>query len=320
MNTGHWRVVVGLLITAAVAALAACGGDSTADSANKEAAPVSTATTAPVTGSQGTASPAAGDLQIVFSVTDLSVGPNRIAFGLIDSVSGPLRNAAVQVSTFFLTEAGQEGPLETVPAVFRPWPVGPGGVYTARVSFDRPGTWGLGAIILNADGSVRESSGRIEVPGESLAPAVGSPAPRSVTKTALDVDKLEELTTDPDPDPDLYAMTIVEALDAGRPLVVSFATPAYCTSATCGPQVDVVKELKDRYGDRVNFIHVEVYDNPLEIEGDLRRGRLAEAITEWSLPSEPWTFIMDGDGLVSARFEGFTTRDELEEALSSLLP
>jgi hypothetical protein len=313
-------VVVGLLITAAVAALAACGGDSTADSANKGAAPVSTATTAPVTGSQATSPPAAGDLQIVFSVTDLSVGPNRIAFGLIDSVSGPLRNAAVQVSTFFLTETGQEGPLETVPAVFRPWPVGAGGVYTARVSFDRPGTWGLGAIILNADGSVRESSGRIEVPGESLAPSVGSPAPRSVTKTALDVDKLEELTTDPDPDPGLYAMTIAEALDAGRPLVVSFATPAYCTSATCGPQVDVVKELKDRYGDRVNFIHVEVYDNPLEIEGDLRRGRLAEAITEWSLPSEPWTFIIDGDGLVSARFEGFTTRDELEEALSSLLP
>ena len=29
---------------------------------------------------------------------------------------------------------------------------------------------------------------------------------------------------------------------------------------------------------------------------------------------------MDGDGLVSARFEGFTTRDELEEALSGLLP
>ena len=257
---------------------------------------------------------------MAFSVSELSVGTNRIAFGLIDSVSGPLRNATVQVSTFFLTQTGQEGPLETVPAVFRPWPVGAGGVYTAQVSFDRPGTWGLGVVVVDAEGSVRESSARVEVAEESLVPSVGSPAPRSVTKTARDVDKLEEMTTDPDPDPDLYAMTIAEALDAGRPLVVSFATPAYCTTATCGPQVDVVKDLKDRYGDQVNFIHVEVYDNPREIQGDLSRGRLAEAITEWNLRSEPWTFIMDGDGLVSARFEGFTTRDELEEALSGLLP
>ena len=256
---------------------------------------------------------------MAFAVSDLSVGTNRIAFGLIEAGSGPLRDAAVEVSTFFLAGQNQDEVVETVDAIFRPWPVGAGGVYTAQVTFDRPGMWGLGAIVVDSDGSVRKSSARIEVKEESLAPKVGSPAPRSVTKTARDVDKLEEMTTDPDPDPDLYATSIVEALDAGRPLVVAFSTPAYCTTATCGPQLEVIKALKNEYSDRINFIHVEVYDNPLEIQGDLSRGRLADAITEWSLPSEPWTFIMDGSGIVSARFEGFTTREELEAALTAVL-
>lgn len=287
-----------LLIAVAIAALVACGGESS------EAGPATTPSTA---------------LQMAFSVSDLSVGTNRIAFGLLEAGLGPVRGAVVQVSTFFLTEETQEGPLETVSAVFRPWPVGAGGVYTAQVTFDRPGTWGLGAIVVNSDGSVRESSARVEVAQESFAPQIGSKAPRSVTKTARDVGKLEEITTDPDPDPDLYTLTIAEALDAGRPLVVAFSTPAYCTTATCGPQLDVVKELKRQHGDRINFIHVEIYDNPLEIQGDLNRGRLADAVTEWNLRSEPWTFIMDGIGIVIGRFEGFTTQEELEAALAAVI-
>ena len=303
-----------LLAAVAIAVLVACGGGSS----EPPPVPISTPTAPPAT-PQGATAPAGAELQIAFAVSDLSVGANRIAFGLVDRDSGPLRNAQVQVSTFFLTQGGQEGPIETVSGVFRRWPVGAGGVYTAQVSFDRPGTWGIGVLAIDADGSVRDTSARVEVRDESLSPALGSPAPRSLNKTVRDVEKLEEMTTDTDPDPDLYAKTIAEALDTGRPLVVSFATPAFCQTATCGPQLDVVKELKQRYQDRVNFIHVEVFDNPLEIQGDLRRGRVAEAVTEWSLPTEPWTFIIDRDGLVSAKFEGFTTREELEPALVGVL-
>ena len=91
--------------------------------------------------------------------------------------------------------------------------------------------------------------------------------------------------------------------------MVAFSTPAYCTTATCGPQLDVVKRLSESYSDRANFIHVEVYDNPHEIQGDLSNARIAHAVTEWGLPSEPWTFIVDADGLVAAKFEGFVTRE-----------
>ena len=159
----------------------------------------------------------------------------------------------------------------------------------------------------------------IEVRETSATPALGSSVPRTVSKTARDVTELEELTTDAEPDPELYAITISEAIDTGKPLIVTFATPAYCQTSTCGPQLDVVKELKETYGGRVSFIHIEIYDNPLEIQGDLSRARVSPTVTEWNLPSEPWTFIVTGEGILRAKFEGFTTSEELEDALALVL-
>ena len=109
----------------------------------------------------------------------------------------------------------------------------------------------------------------------------------------------------PDPDPDLYAKTIAEALDEGIPLVVSFATPAYCKTATCGPQLDTLKQLKTTHSERVNFIHVEVYDNPPEIrESGISVAKLSPTLAEWGLPTEPWTFVIDAEGIVRAKYEG----------------
>ena len=61
-----------------------------------------------------------------------------------------------------------------------------------------------------------------------------------------------------------------------------------------------------------------MYDNPHEIEGDLSRAVISPMLTEWGLPSEPWTFVMDGGGIVRAKFESFTTREELEAALRAV--
>ena len=97
------------------------------------------------------------------------------------------------------------------------------------------------------------------------------------------------------------------------------ASPAFCTNAVCGPQVEVLQELKDRYKGQANFIHVDFYDNPEEIQGDLDRARLSPAVVEWGLPSTEWSFVIDGNGIVSARFEAFATLDELEQALLKVL-
>ena len=328
MNFSTRQLILVILAPVAIVAIAACGGgtaeptpEATAPAPAATAEPTLSQTTEPEQTETSTAVPVpvASDLQMLPASSDLSVGPNRFVFGLLDSQSRPIRDAQVQVSTFYRGGGGAEGLIETVPALFRKWPVGPGGVYTAQITFDRPGLWGVGALVFEEDGSLRSGSVQFAVQEKNVTPAIGSPAPRSVNKTASDVEKLEEITTDLDPDPEIYTMTIAEAIDAGKPLVVSFSTPAFCETATCGPQLDVIKALKERYKGQVNFIHVEIFDNPLELAGDRSKGHLAPAVVEWKLPSEPWTFIVDSDGLVFAKFEAFTTSEELEEGLVGVL-
>ncbi len=305
MKSKALKLLFGLFMPLALLAAVACGGAEKPDTPSVSAEPVT---------------PAEAPLRIALASSDLSVGLNRVVFGLIDAEAGALRDADVTVSTFFLGDGGQEGPIEVVGGEFRQWPAAPGGVYTTQLTFDRPGRWGFGVEAVQGGGEARQATASVEVREESLTPAIGEAAPPSVTKTVSDVADLDELTSDLDPDPELYAMTVAEALETSRPLVVAFSTPAYCQTATCGPQLDVVKELKAEHGENADFIHVEVYDNPDEIQGDLSRARTAPAVTEWALPSEPWTFIVDAEGLIAYKFEGFATRDELETALAKVLP
>ena len=306
----YWaaRVCVGVIASVALVAAIACGE-----------ATESPADAAPRPASQTTRQPSAGaPVKIALASSDLSVGSNRVVLGLIEPEAGPILDARVRVSTFFIEGGSQERPIETVSAEFRKWPVS-GGVYTVDLEFDRAGAWGLVVDGVESEGATLQSTVAVSVRETGRTPAVGAAAPPSVTKTASDVANLGEITSDTNPDPELYATTIADALRAGRPLIVAFSTPAYCQTSTCGPQLDVLKELKAQYRDRASFIHVEMFDNPDEIQGDLSRARTVPAVAEWNLPSEPWTFVVDAEGLVAAKFEGFTTRDELEEALADVL-
>ena len=262
-----------------------------------------------------------GAARITLASTDLAVGDNRVVFALIRPGSGAVKDAQVEVQTFFLSGSTPNQAVQTASAEFRTWPGGMGGVYRADLRFDRSGEWGLGVVAALPDGSEMNVGAKIEVKQTSSTPAIGSPAPRSENKTASDAPQLTDITTDPKPDPDLYQLTITEALDEPEPLLVTFATPAYCRTATCGPQMNIVKELKGKYSDRMNFIHVEVYDNPAEIrEQGISVARTAPTLSEWGLPSEPWTFIVSSDGVVRAKYEGFVDSDELEVAIAEVLP
>ena len=55
---------------------------------------------------------------------------------------------------------------------------------------------------------------------------------------------LKELATGGLQDADLYQATIADAVQNGLPTVIVFASPAFCTNAVCGPQVEVLQQLK----------------------------------------------------------------------------
>ena len=112
----------------------------------------------------------------------------------------------------------------------------------------------------------------------------------------------------------LHDLSIADALQpAAKPLAVAFATPAFCTSALCGPELDIIMKLRDAYASRVNFIHVEIYQYPFD------GVHTAKTVDEWRLPSDPWTFIVDKTGIVRDRFEGAAPLEEVEPALKAVL-
>ena len=104
-----------------------------------------------------------------------------------------------------------------------------------------------------------------------------------------------------------------------RPLLVVFASPAFCTNAVCGPQVEIASELREVYGNEVDFMRVDLYSNPQEIQGDLSIAKLTPLLREWGLSPQEWTFIVDSDGIVTHRFENFAPKPELIEALDQTI-
>ena len=61
-----------------------------------------------------------------------------------------------------------------------------------------------------------------EVRADTFAPAVGEPALVPVTPTASEF-PLSEITTDPEPDPAFYALSLDEAIGNGRRTVIVFS-------------------------------------------------------------------------------------------------
>lgn len=292
------------------------------DAATVTAAAQEVATAAPTAaGPSGNPMAGQGDINPILATTVLNPGQQRVSFLLVGR-KAIIKAPEAAVAATFLGQ-GEAVPQEAT-AIYHGWPFGIRGAYSARMTFDRPGPWQLKISV--DDGEVSgETVIDLEVVEQSPVPAIGQRPPLSRTKTLADVAGVEQLTTDYSADEDLYQLTVAQAIESPRPAVVVFASPAFCTSATCGPQVDTVKELKAAYADRADFVHVEIYDFPDEIQGDLSRASLAPAVEEWGFSSVPhwfnesWVYILDEEGLVDHRFEGFVTLTELEAALRETL-
>ncbi len=263
--------------------------------------------------------PSEDGTQIILGTPDVAVGTHRMAF-VLQSEQDLVRAPHATVVSRHLPEGDAESrKVETAQAVFRPWPYEIRGSYTTQLTFDAAGKWQIEVTVMDESGHSRFAQLSFQVDEATKAPDVGVEAPPSESKTLTDVEDIGELTTGSLRDPDLYRTTIAGAIGSGMPTVIVVASPAFCINAVCGPQVDVLQQLKDKYRGRANFIHVDLYDNPDEIQGDLSRSRISPTVLEWRLPSAEWSFMIDRDRKIAARFESFATFDELEQALEKVL-
>ena len=243
----------------------------------------------------------------VVASSDLAVGENRFLLALREFDGTPIGSPSDPLQVTVHPD-GRPEETQTVDASFV-WIVPDvTGLYRAQLVFDASGVWMVEATL----GGRAIPAASFLVRPEPLAAAVGQPAPASVTPTNAD-SSLKEITSDPSPDPRFYELSVDQALESGRPSVIVFATPAFCTTQACGPMVDQMKVLADSWPG-VNWVHVEVFEN---IQ-DANNLSYVPAITEWGLPTEPWLFVADGGGILRARFEGVVDPAEIVAMLESL--
>jgi hypothetical protein len=267
----------------------------------------------------GSTTPSGGTppLTAIVTSSDLAVGPNHFGMALLNDKNQPVAGAPVQLSFFDLNGEQPVPFAEVTPVWRRPGSEWNRGQYKADVTFQRAGPYGVQATVATAAGAPPQvARTRFDVKASSDAPAVGAPVPRSHNLTVADNVPPVELCTASEETcratRELRQLRIADAIDQGKPLVVLFATPGFCTSQTCGPQLEVLQGVAERYRGRANFVHVEIFKNP-------QARTLNATVQEWKLPSEPWTFVIDGTGRVADRFDGITAGDEIEQALDRLL-
>ncbi len=133
-------------------------------------------------------------------------------------------------------------------------------------------------------------------------PRPGDKAPLIQTPTAKSVGgDLSKLTTRIPPDT-LNKVNYAEVLGK-EPILLLFATPKFCQSRVCGPVVDVAQQAQHEFEGKANFIHMEIYNDndPSKL--------VRPQVRSFHLPTEPWLFAINREGVVSAAVEGaFGTR------------
>ena len=169
-------------------------------------------------------------------------------------------------------------------------------VYTTDVDFPSEGEWRIVALIKEGDKTAATLLPSAVVGEFTKVPQVGQKAPLIHTPTPASVGgDLSKITTRIPPD----TQNRVDYADAlgKEPILLLFATPQFCQSRVCGPVVDVAEQVKQLYGDKAAFIHMEIYE---ENEPPKTRPQ----VRAFHLPTEPWLFAIGRDGTVKQVVEG----------------
>ncbi len=248
-------------------------------------------------------------------------GKNRLAFGVIDE----RRSFVYGKTAVYLARGPDDEARGPYPAPADPLLVDPAfrsrtgaeesdsiaAIYEADVTLPEPGDWSVLAIT-KAGGKTYGAGTNLTVGRSSRIPAAGERAPRAQTETRASAGgDLEKIETRVPPD-DMHEESFADVVGR-KPVALLFATPALCQSRVCGPVVDIAAQLQKTYGERVEFIHQEVY-----VDNDLKKG-LRAPLRAFNLQTEPWLFTIDARGRVAARLEGSFGKQAFERAVKAAL-
>jgi hypothetical protein len=260
--------------------------------------------------------------QIGLATETFVPGRNRLAFGVLSAdnsfVYGPtavyvartpestdVRGPYVAPADLLVTEPAfrsQQAATEKDPFA---------AVYEAdRVPFSAPGEWSV-LVVTRVGGNLVAAPTSVTVREDDPIPAVGDKAPVVETDTAAEDGGPQAVDTRR-PTSDMHDVSFDDVVGK-KPVALVFATPQLCQSRVCGPVVDIALQLREKYGDRMEFIHQEVY-----VDNDPNKG-LREPLRRFNLQTEPWLFTVSADGRIAARLEGSFGLRAFERAVRAAL-
>ncbi|MFI5227232.1 MAG: SCO family protein, partial [Candidatus Limnocylindrales bacterium] len=266
--------------------------------------------------------PATAALQVqVDSSAVWAGGPSPLILAL-SGPAGRLADTTIQPSVQLATTEGSAVGAPVAATAVRP----PGVTdvsYVATVVIPTPGWW---RIVVSATPGALPLTGSTDIaaldPGTS-AP-IGSPAPSIHSPTLGDVGgDVRRLSTDPIPDPRLYRTSTSDALAAHTPFVLVLDSTKFRVTSACGKALVLARYLEDRWPD-VTFIHDEpfaysVVTDTAVLDGSLSDPTLTDVAAAWGIGgppwgalSMPWVFIVDGNGVVRAKYQGVMGSDDVD--------
>jgi hypothetical protein len=326
MRSVSRKTFVAIALPLAVALVGGCGGsDNGTGSRSKPAPAVSEFPSAQgqtlrqivlsAKGGQGpVVSPAAGYFHL---------GTNRFPFGVFTTGREQITNATVAL--YAAPGRGVDGQaigpfpariedLTTQPSFQAKTtaddPAAAQVAYVSDIPFDKPGPWEFAALI-KSGGSFQYSLLPSPNPvGDYPMPQVGQKTPVIHTLTAGEVSNISQIDTRVPPD-DMHSDDFADVVGK-KPVVLLFATPALCQSRVCGPVTDIAEQVKQQYGDKVAFIHQEIYNN-----NRINDGPRPQMIA-FHQTTEPWAYVIDRTGKVSTVLQGPFSVQELQSAVQKV--
>ena len=271
----------------------------------------------------GSGAPSGGPAIVPIPITSaFRVGDNRVVFTLTDK-SGQKQVAAPN-RTLTIGYHGPNGAtIAPAPQTFI-WAIeNANGVYVGHATFPSAGQWTADFSTAAPGSPSTTTTFGFDVRDKVDVVSPGDAAPSVKTPTLADVGgDVAKISSDSAPVKRFYETSEADAMAARKPFVLIFATPKFCTSAVCGPTLDKLKSVAAAHPE-MTFINVEPYQlqftdgqlQPVMTGTDLTP---VEATIAFKLSTEPYVFVVGGDGKVSASFELVFSPDEIAAAIQQV--
>ena len=92
-------------------------------------------------------------------------------------------------------------------------------------------------------------------------------------------------------------------------------SPAFCIDPTCGPQLDTLNELSNKYVE-LPIVHIETYLNPVELKNDFDKRKINPIIEDRGVDEGQWLYVVSKSGMIIAKFQGYASLDQIEEYIT----